>query len=94
MFQEDLKKWLNFATFLFQKYEKYMLPLTEEQLQKHNKAEVYENCETIFTKDNPKCRHHDHTTGEYIGAICRRCNFRLDRKKHPTSHHFPQFQSL
>jgi hypothetical protein len=27
--------------------------------------------------DNKKCKHHDHLTGEYIGAYCNSCNLKI-----------------
>jgi hypothetical protein len=34
-------------------------------------------CNETYTKDNYKCRHHDHCTGKYIAPACRKCNLKM-----------------
>jgi hypothetical protein len=55
--------------------------LTEEQQQAYNSATVCEKCGRQFTSQEPKVRHHDHTTSKYIGPWCRRCNL-LEGRRH------------
>jgi hypothetical protein len=55
--------------------------LTKEEQKKYNEATACEKCKQPFDKkDRPKVRHHDHVTGKYIGAWCRRCNFKEGMK--------------
>jgi hypothetical protein len=53
--------------------------LTPDQYNAYYNATNCECCGFPFDfpehQNGPKMRHHDHVTGEYIGAWCRRCNF-------------------
>jgi hypothetical protein len=51
--------------------------LTEEQEANFQEADKCEFCNQEFSDTNKKCRHHDHTTGEYIGAYCNNCNLKM-----------------
>jgi hypothetical protein len=54
--------------------------LTEEEQQAYNSATTCEKCGCQFTSQEPKVRHHDHTSGKYIGPWCRRCNLLEGRR--------------
>jgi hypothetical protein len=71
---KDLKPLYNKAFYNLNRYIK-LKPLTKEHEESFNKADKY--CNQEFTVDNKKCRHHDHTTGEYIGAYCNSCNLKI-----------------
>ena len=58
-----------------------MLPLTRHQQEKFAKAEKCRNCSQDFTETNHKCRHHNHSTGNYIGAVCNACNLQLKGRR-------------
>jgi hypothetical protein len=75
-FCKDLKQIYNKAFYNLNKYIK-LKPLTKEEQEKFDKADKCERCKQEFTLDNKKCRHHDHTTGEYIGAYCNSCNLKI-----------------
>ncbi|MCS7318095.1 MAG: DNA polymerase [Candidatus Dojkabacteria bacterium] len=51
--------------------------LTEEEEKRHKEAKICEGCLQEFTNENPKCIHHDHETGKYLGAYCKICNLKL-----------------
>ena len=55
--------------------------MTDDELRRHRSAIVCENCRCDFTHDNPKVRHHDHTTGRYLFPACNSCNLQLKPKK-------------
>jgi hypothetical protein len=73
---KDLKQIYNKTFYNLNRYIK-LKPLTKEQEEKFNKADKCEYCKQEFNVDNKKCRHHDHTTGEYIGAYCNCCNLKF-----------------
>jgi hypothetical protein len=82
--EEDVMS--KFCTDLYHMYQsafdyleqyKEVPELTPEQQKKHNEAKECARCGKQFTNSNPKCRHHDHTTGEYIGPYCRNCNLQI-----------------
>jgi hypothetical protein len=54
-----------------------MKQLTNEQEAQFCKADKCERCHQEFTIDNKKCKHHDHLTGEYVGAYCNSCNLKI-----------------
>ena len=52
--------------------------LSEADLQRFNTAEVCSKCHKKFDNDKiKKVRDHDHITGEFRDALCRKCNFSL-----------------
>ena len=54
--------------------------LSSEELIRHAASKQCTQCDTIYSKQNLKIRHHDHETGAYIGPYCNKCNLQL---KHP-----------
>jgi len=58
-----------------------MLPLTKEQKEDFRSATNCQCCEEAFTATNPKVRHHDHISGQYLFAACNNCNLQLKPKK-------------
>jgi len=58
-----------------------MLPLTKEEKENFRAATHCECCEEAFTVANPKVRHHDHISGQYLFATCNNCNLQLKPKK-------------
>jgi hypothetical protein len=59
---------------------KPMLTPTDEENRTFYKATTCPNCNKLFTRDNPKVRHHDHVTGACLGPYCRNCNLNLKPK--------------
>jgi hypothetical protein len=41
------------------------------------RAQSCSNCREAFSKDNYKVRHHNHRTGNFIGALCNSCNLHI-----------------
>ena len=67
----ELRKVLRGA--YFQAKRKYVDPcLTHEEEDAFEEQEVCERCLEPFAGD--KCRHHNHLSGKYIGALCTACN--------------------
>jgi hypothetical protein len=62
----DLQNMYETAFNYFEQY-KEVPKLIAEQQEEFNKADKRARCKKSFTNNNPKCRHHDDTTGEYIG---------------------------
>ena len=58
-----------------------MLPLTRHQQEKFEKTEDCKNCGSPFTKQSQKCRHHNHSTGQFIAAVCNSCNLQLKARR-------------
>ena len=58
-----------------------MLPLTRHQQEKFEKTEDCKNCGSPFTKKSRKCRHHNHSTGQFIAAVCNSCNLQLKARR-------------
>ena len=58
-----------------------MLPLTKQQKEDFRTATHCQCCEEAFTATNPKVRHHDHISGQYLFAACNNCNLQLKPKK-------------
>jgi hypothetical protein len=60
----------------FESIQRYLeVPkLTEEEQQLHDSAKCCMKCGHKFDHDCPKVRHHDHSTGKYIGPWCKWCN--------------------
>ena len=57
------------------------LPLTKKQKENFRAATHCGCCEEAFTMANPKVRHHDHISGQYLIAACNNCNLQLKPKK-------------
>jgi len=59
-----------------------MLPLSEIQQAKFDKAIECPTCRKPFSETNIKVKHHNHATGAFIGVRCNSCNLQLktDRK--------------
>jgi len=51
-----------------------MLPLTQHQQEKFDKAEYCKHCKTKFSDQCRKVCHHNHATGAFIAALCNSCN--------------------
>lgn len=64
----------------------------EELMLIHKDKKQCDNCGVKFDNNNPKVRHHDHITGEFIGTWCRRCNFNESRKNFKTTVVFHNFR--
>ena len=60
--------------------QKDMLPLTDEEKSNFENASSCPNCQNSFDKIS-KVRHHDHTTGRFLGAVCANCNLQLKYRK-------------
>jgi len=58
-----------------------MLPLSKHQREKYEKAESCKSCSKPFTKKNYKVRHHAHSSGNFIGAVCNACNLQLKGRR-------------
>jgi hypothetical protein len=57
-----------------------MLPLSRDQQLIFDNALCCHKCLHVFTVDNVKCRHHDHSTGLFKQAVCNSCNLQLKTK--------------
>jgi hypothetical protein len=67
--------------YIVENMNRYPWPVLDpEEQQCHDKATQCKICNGIFSPDNPKCRHHNHYTGEYVGPVCRRCNLAENNK--------------
>jgi hypothetical protein len=73
---KHLKKIYSKAFYNLHRYLK-LKSLTPEQEMQFQKADRCERCKQEFTASNRKCRHHDHVTGDYIGAYCNSCNLKI-----------------
>jgi len=58
-----------------------MCPLDYDQQSSFDAAVTCHNCNTKFTADNPKTRHHCHVTGNYLFPACNNCNLALKPRK-------------
>jgi len=58
-------------------------PLDDDQQSSFDAAVTCHNCNTKFTGNNPKTRHHRHVTGNYLfpAAECNNCNLALKLRK-------------
>jgi len=55
-----------------------MSPLTRQQKIDFDNATTCQNCKNLFRPNsNHKFRHHNHTTGCFLGAVCNNCNLQL-----------------
>jgi len=55
--------------------------LSKHQREKNEKAESCKSCSKPFTKKNYKVRHHSHSSGNFIGAVCNACNRQLKGRR-------------
>ena len=65
-----------------------MSPLTDEEKSKYENASTCPNCNGSFDKISCiKVRHHCHTTGRFLGAVCAKCNLQLkySKRKRPNN---------
>jgi hypothetical protein len=51
-------------------------PIKDIELEEYEKTKICYLCENVFSIENPKVRDHDHYTGKYRGAACRKCNLK------------------
>ena len=58
-----------------------MLPFTKHEKENFRAAIHCDCCEEAFTVTNPKVRHHEHISGQYLFAACNNCNLQLKPKK-------------
>jgi len=58
-----------------------LCPLDDDQQSSFDAAVTCHNCNTKFTGDNPKTRHHCHVTGNYLFPACNNCNLALKPRK-------------
>src|SRR5271167_3331787 len=47
------------------------------QVRKFEAATSCQYCKVPFSEQTPKVWHHDHITGEFVDAVCQRCNTRI-----------------
>ncbi len=78
-FDHILDEQRRISCILGRNYE--MLPLTREDEANFNAASACPRCNEPFSDDNWKVRHHDHSNGRFIGAVCNSCNLRLKYSK-------------
>jgi len=59
-----------------------MLPLTDKEKSDYENATNCLNCNKLFDRNSRvKVRHHCHTTGRFLGAVCANCNLQLKYRK-------------
>jgi hypothetical protein len=51
-------------------------PIKDIELEEYKKTKICYLCENVFSIENPKVKDHDHYTGKYRGAACRKCNLK------------------
>ena len=54
--------------------------ITDEEKITHNNCLKCSRCETEFTEENKKVKHHDHITGKFISTFCNNCNLKYQYK--------------
>ena len=59
-----------------------MKTLTPAQQKFHDEVTTCITCHKHFSPENHKVHHHDHVTGDYIGAACNNCNLQLKPRHH------------
>jgi hypothetical protein len=89
-FVDDLMSLHSLHCELLQRFER-LQPLSAEQEFLFKHAQYCAECKGKFTSDNPKVRHHNHITGKFIGAWCRKCNIH-ERKNFKTIVVFHNFR--
>jgi len=59
-----------------------MSSMTDEEKSEYENASTCPNCNGSFDHSScRKVRHHCHTTGRFIGAVCANCNLQLKYRK-------------
>ena len=59
-----------------------MSSLTDEEKSQYENASTCPNCNSSFDQiSRIKVRHHCHTTGRFLGAVCAKCNLQLKYRK-------------
>ena len=59
-----------------------MLPLTDREKVEYKNSTTCPNCKNPFDQNlRIKVRHHCHTTGKFLGAVCSKCNLQLQYRK-------------
>jgi len=58
-----------------------MLPLTLHQQEKYDKAVECKYCGDPFSETSPKCKHHNHSTGQFIATLCNKCNLQVKARR-------------
>ena len=58
-----------------------MLHLTPQQIADYDESTHCGNCNEPFSDDKTKVHHHCHVTGNYLFAVCVRCNLQLKQNK-------------
>ena len=62
--------------------QKDMVPLTEQEKISYENATTCPNCKNHFDQNSrKKVRHHCHTTGRFLSAVCSKCNLQLKYRK-------------
>ena len=60
----------------------HMSPLTDDEKSKYENASTCSNCNGYFDQIScVKVRHHCHTTGRFLDAVCSKCNLQLKYSK-------------
>jgi hypothetical protein len=52
-------------------------PLAAAERERYDRASSCSNCREAFTKDNYEVRHHNHRTGNFVGALCNSCDLQI-----------------
>jgi hypothetical protein len=58
-----------------------MLPLTRAEETMFNNTTLCPKCNSGFSDQNRKTRHHNHATGNFITALCNACNMQIKPRK-------------
>jgi hypothetical protein len=58
-----------------------MLPLTRDEQAAYDASTICDSCKKSYTDDNWRVRHHNHSTGCFIAAVCNSCNLKLKPRK-------------
>jgi hypothetical protein len=90
-FVDDLMSLHALHCQLLHRFDRLQPLLPEEQFIFDNTT-VCAECKEPFTSDNPKFRHHNHTTGKFMGAWCRKCNIHERKKNFKTYVVFHNFR--
>lgn len=56
------------------------MAMSEDQLNSFMNSTKCERCQCAYSNENKKVRHHDHISGQYIGALCNSCNMKFQYK--------------
>ena len=74
----------------------HMSPLTDDEKSKYENASTCSNCNGYFDQIScVKVRHHCHTTGRFLDAVCSKCNLQLkySKRKRPDNRNDEFFYS-